>query len=174
MSPIFGIDFGTSNSALSVCMDGEVRMLDVDPGNPISNSLKSILYFLKEDGKTQSYVGYEGVTQYIDTEAEGRYMQSVKTFLPDSGFEKTAVYGQNYTLEELISIFLKVMKEKGEALIGSRSMTWFWDVQLYSPRTKSGKPWPANGSDVPPNLPGSKILPFKWNRLQLRFPMRTA
>lgn len=118
MSPIFGIDFGTSNSALSVCMDGEVRMLDVDPGNPISNSLKSILYFLKEDGKTQSYVGYEGVTQYIDTEAEGRYMQSVKTFLPDSGFEKTAVYGQNYTLEELISIFLKVMKERGEALIG--------------------------------------------------------
>ncbi|WDP88384.1 MAG: Hsp70 family protein [Desulfobacter sp.] len=118
MSPIFGIDFGTSNSALSVCMDGQVKMLDVDPGNPISNSLKSILYFLKEEGKTTSYVGYEGVTQYIDTEAEGRYMQSIKTFLPDTGFEKTAIYGQNYTLEELISIFLKIMKERGEALIG--------------------------------------------------------
>jgi len=118
MSPIFGIDFGTSNSALSVCLDGEVNMLDVDPGNPISNSLKSILYFLKEDGKIQSFVGYEGVTQYIDTEAEGRYMQSIKTFLPDTGFEKTAVFGQNYTLEELISIFLKVMKTRGETLIG--------------------------------------------------------
>jgi len=117
MSPIFGIDFGTSNSALSVSMDGQVKMLDVDPGSPISNSLKSILYFLKEDGKTQSFVGYEGVTQYIETEAEGRYMQSIKTFLPDAGFEKTAIFGQNYTLEELICIFLKVMKSRGEALI---------------------------------------------------------
>ncbi len=118
MPPIFGIDFGTSNSALSVCLDGQVKMLDVDPGNPISNSLKSILYFLKEEGRTKSFVGYEGVTQYIETEAEGRYMQSIKTFLPDAGFEKTAVFGQNYTLEELISIFLKVMKSRGEALIG--------------------------------------------------------
>ena len=47
MSAIFGIDFGTSNSALSVNEANRVRMLDVDKRNPISNSLKSILYFFK-------------------------------------------------------------------------------------------------------------------------------
>ena len=41
MSAIFGIDFGTSNSALSVNIGGKVRLLDVDRENPISNSLKS-------------------------------------------------------------------------------------------------------------------------------------
>ena len=104
MSAIFGIDFGTSNSALSVNINGKVRLLDVDPENPISNSLKSILYFLKDDGRTSSFVGYQGVKKYIENEADGRYMQSIKTFLPDTGFEKTSVYGKFYTLEQLISI----------------------------------------------------------------------
>ncbi len=117
MSPIFGIDFGTSNSALSVNLDGKVKLLDVDRENPISNSLKSILYFLKEDGRTNAYVGYEGVKQYIENEADGRYMQSIKTFLPDTAFEKTTIYGKPYTLEELISIFLKVMKQRGQEII---------------------------------------------------------
>jgi hypothetical chaperone protein len=117
MSAIFGIDFGTSNSALSVNMDGKVRLLDVDRENPISNSLKSILYFLKEDGRVKSYVGNEGVNAYIENEADGRYMQSIKTFLPDTAFEKTNIYGKSYTLEELIAIFLKVMKQRGQDII---------------------------------------------------------
>ncbi|MCP3945100.1 MAG: Hsp70 family protein [Desulfobacteraceae bacterium] len=117
MSAIFGIDFGTSNSALSVNMDGKVRLLPVDRENPISNSLKSILYFLKEDGLTKSYVGYEGVKAYIENEADGRYMQSIKTFLPDTAFEKTNIYGKPYTLEELIALFLKVMKQRGQDII---------------------------------------------------------
>lgn len=118
MSAIFGIDFGTSNSALSVNEANRVRMLDVDKGNPISNSLKSILYFLKEDGRTASYVGYEGIHKYIENGADGRYMQSIKTFLPDTAFEKTSIYGKRYSLEELISIFFRVMKERGENLMG--------------------------------------------------------
>ncbi len=117
MSAIFGIDFGTSNSALSVNIDNEVKLLSVDKDNPISNSLKSILYFLKEDGDTHSYVGYEGVNKYIENDADGRYMQSIKTFLPDTAFDKTSIYGKKYTLEQLISILLKVMKERGEKII---------------------------------------------------------
>ncbi|MCG8616924.1 MAG: Hsp70 family protein [Desulfobacterales bacterium] len=118
MSAVFGIDFGTSNSALAVARQGQVEMLNLDPENPISNSLKSILYFLKEDGETRSFVGYEGVAQYIANGADGRYMQSIKSFLPDTGFDKTQVYGTTYTLEELIAVFLKTMKERGEAVVG--------------------------------------------------------
>ncbi|HCY84851.1 MAG TPA: Hsp70 family protein, partial [Desulfobacteraceae bacterium] len=118
MSAVFGIDFGTSNSALAVARQGQVEMLNLDPENPISNSLKSILYFLKEDGETRTFVGYEGVAQYIANGADGRYMQSIKSFLPDTGFDKTSIYGTTYTLEELIAVFLKTMKERGEALIG--------------------------------------------------------
>lgn len=115
---VFGIDFGTSNSSVSLCHGNQVQLLSVDPENPISNSLKSILYFNKEAGQTRSYVGYEGVKAYMANEAEGRYMQSIKTFLPHPGFEKTSVFGKTYTLEELISFFLKTMKERGEIQIG--------------------------------------------------------
>jgi len=118
MSPTFGIDFGTSNSALAASVDSQVQLLDIDPGNPLSNSLKSILYFIKEEGQSLSFVGYEGVKQYIDNGAEGRYMQSIKSFLSDISFQKTNVYGKNYTIEELIGYLLKTMKERGEKIIG--------------------------------------------------------
>ena len=118
MSPIFGIDFGTSNSALAARVDNQVTLLDIDPENPLSNSLKSILYFIKEEGQTHSFVGYEGVRQYIDNGAEGRYMQSIKSFLSDTSFTKTAVYGKYYTIEELIGYLLKAMKQRGEKIIG--------------------------------------------------------
>jgi hypothetical chaperone protein len=118
MSPIFGIDFGTSNSALAASVDNQVQLLDIDPGNPLSNSLKSILYFIKEEGQNLSFVGYEGVKQYIYNGAEGRYMQSIKSFLSDTSFQKTNVYGKNYTIEELIGYLLKTMKERGETIIG--------------------------------------------------------
>ncbi|MGD9826553.1 Hsp70 family protein [Desulfobacter sp.] len=118
MSPAFGIDFGTSNSALAASVDNQVTLLDIDPGNPLSNSLKSILYFIREEGQTLSFVGYEGVKQYIDNGAEGRYMQSIKSFLSDPSFQKTNVYGKNYTLEELISLLLNIMKKRGEKIIG--------------------------------------------------------
>lgn len=117
MSAVFGIDFGTSNSALSVARRGQVEMLNPDPENPVSHSLKSILYFLKEDGETRIYVGHEGVAQYMDNGADGRYMQSIKSFLPDTGFDKTTVYGKSYTLEALIAVLLKAMKERGEAAV---------------------------------------------------------
>lgn len=118
MTPAFGIDFGTSNSALAVHQDNRVALLNIDPENPLSNSMKSILYFSKEEGRTRSFVGYEGVREYIDNEAEGRYMQSIKSFLPDTGFLKTSVYGKSYTLEDLICLILKTMKERGQKLIG--------------------------------------------------------
>lgn len=117
MSVIFGIDFGTSNSALSVAMDGKVNLLSVDRENPISNSLKSILYFSNEKGNSKTFVGYEGVKEYIKNGAEGRYMQSIKTFLPDTSFSKTSINKFSYTLEDLISIFFKVMKQRGQEII---------------------------------------------------------
>ncbi|MGD9826910.1 MAG: Hsp70 family protein, partial [Desulfobacter sp.] len=63
-------------------------------------------------------MGHEGVKQYIDNGAEGRYMQSIKSFLSDLSFQKTNVYGKNYTLEALIGHLLKTMKDRGENIIG--------------------------------------------------------
>ncbi len=117
MSTAFGLDFGTSNSSLSANRDGSVELLDIDKNSPIPLSLKSVLYFLKEKQGLKSYIGHEAITKYIETEAAGRYMQSIKSFLPDQTFQKTQIFSRYYELEELISFFLRTIKMRGEQLI---------------------------------------------------------
>lgn len=117
MTTAFGLDFGTSNSSLSVNRDGSVELLDIDKNSPIPMSLKSVLYFLKEKQGLKSYIGYEAIDKYIETEAAGRYMQSIKTFLPDPTFHKTEIFNKSYELEELISFFLRTIKIRGEQLV---------------------------------------------------------
>jgi hypothetical chaperone protein len=86
-------------------------------------SLKSVLYILEETREntrireTKVYVGYEAVEKYIETEAEGRYMQSIKSFLPNETFEKTEIFRKTYELEELIGYILRTIKERGEQII---------------------------------------------------------
>ncbi|MBA3028014.1 MAG: Hsp70 family protein [Desulfobacteraceae bacterium] len=119
MKKSFGLDFGTSNSALSLSDDDNVRLLDIDVHSPIKNSLKSVLYFMKEGIDRKAYVGYEAVKEYIATGGEGRYLQSIKTFLPDSSFTRTEILNKTYKLEELIAYLLRSMKERGEQTIQS-------------------------------------------------------
>ena len=119
MGNYFGLDFGTSNSAIAAIMNNEIRLLDIDRHNPIQNSLKSVLYFIKEGRKRKAYVGYEAVKEYIATGGEGRCLQSIKTFLPDSSFTETEILYKTYTLEELIAFILRTMKERGEQAIQS-------------------------------------------------------
>ncbi|MBT4594504.1 Hsp70 family protein, partial [bacterium] len=114
MSAIFGLDFGTSNSAISANINGEVQLINVDKNNPIQMSLKSVLYFYEEGTKRESYVGHEAVQKYIENEAEGRYMQSIKSFLTDQNFQHTEIFCKYYTLEKLISLILRTMKERAE------------------------------------------------------------
>lgn len=118
MATAFGLDFGTSNTSLSVNQNGTVALLDIDRESPIQMSLKSVLYFLKERQHFKYYIGQEAIARYIETEAAGRYMQSIKSFLPDPTFQKTEIFNKPYSIEELISLFLKPVKLRGEQLVG--------------------------------------------------------
>jgi hypothetical protein len=73
---IFGIDFGTTNSALAVNVNGNVEVIDVDQFNTGGNTLKSVLYFDPEEKKF--FVGQEAINNYIENDAYGRFMQSIK------------------------------------------------------------------------------------------------
>lgn len=112
MSAIFGLDFGTTNSALSVNVDGEVKMVDIDRFNVTSKTLKSVIYFNPEE--KQFYIGQQAVNHYLKNDAWGRYIQSVKTFLSDQNFEYTEIDGKFYKLDQLIAIILRNIKERGQ------------------------------------------------------------
>ncbi len=115
MSVFFGLDFGTSNSALSVNINGEVTLLDVDEYNRTGLTLKSILYF--DDYDKRIYTGEQAVSKYIENDAEGRYMQSIKSFLPDQNFDRTEIHRKYYQIDDLVALVLKQIKERGEQLV---------------------------------------------------------
>jgi hypothetical chaperone protein len=116
MGIVFGIDFGTTNSALSIYNDGKVDVIGIDDHNPVAKSMRSVLYFNDEN---KTYVGQDAINNYISDGAAGRFMQSIKTFLPSTSFDHTTIYGKKYTIEDLIYIILNKIKQKGEAYVGS-------------------------------------------------------
>jgi hypothetical chaperone protein len=115
MKIAFGIDFGTTNSALSVYRDGKTEIIPVDTGEYGGELMRSVLYFNDE---REIFAGHEAIRQYLWEGASGRFMQSIKTFLPNTSFVSTEIFGRKYTIEELVAIILRQIKERGEQFVG--------------------------------------------------------
>lgn len=117
MSIIFGLDFGTTNSLLSINDDNQVKVVDIDPYNRMGETLRSVIYFSEEN---EVFVGQQAIEQYIINAAGGRFMQSIKTFLPSKQFIQTIINRRRYELEDLIAIIFNRIKRKGEEYVGCR------------------------------------------------------
>ncbi len=115
MQIVFGIDFGTSNSALSVYRNGQVDMVSVDAASKTRSLMRSVLYFNEDN---DIFTGAEAIRQYIEEGGCGRFMQSIKTFLPSS-FSGTEIYGRRYAIDDLIAIILRQLKKQGEKHVGA-------------------------------------------------------
>lgn len=116
MQIVFGIDFGTTNSALSVYRNGTVEVLAVDGNGGAGELMRSVLYFSEEN---EIYAGHEAISQYVSDGAAGRFMQSIKTFLPNTSFDSTEIFGKRYMIDDLVAIILRKLKASGEAHVGS-------------------------------------------------------
>lgn len=115
MQIVFGIDFGTTNSALSVYRNGMVEVVAIDLGDGAGELMRSVLYFNEEN---EIFAGQEAIRQYVGDGACGRFMQSIKTFLPNTSFDSTEVFGRRYAIDDLIAIILRQIKARGEAHVG--------------------------------------------------------
>jgi len=115
MQIVFGIDFGTTNSALSIYHNGQVEVVNIDELNGNGSLMRSVLYFNEE---CEIFAGQEAISHYVDDGAAGRFMQSIKTFLPNRSFVSTEVFGKSYGIEDLVAIILRRIKAKGEARVG--------------------------------------------------------
>lgn len=105
-----GLDFGTTNSALAFAVRGEPATLAEfeSVGGP-TPSFRSVLFFGREDGQAgvETLAGPAAIERYLETDGEGRLMQSLKSFLASSLFQATSVFGRSTTLEELIGRLLQ-------------------------------------------------------------------
>ena len=115
MQTVFGIDFGTTNSALSVYRNGTVEVVAVDGSDHAGELMRSVLYFNEEN---EIFAGQEAIRQYVGDGASGRFMQSIKTFLPNTSFVSTEVFGKRYGIDDLVAIILRKIKARGEEHVG--------------------------------------------------------
>jgi hypothetical chaperone protein len=111
---IYGIDFGTTNSALAI--------LDTTTNTIVKIfSTPSLLFFPEEQpvrGQITSYVGDEAVTRYVDSRMKGRFMKSIKRVLPNKSFTDTHICGKRYKAEDLAALILVYLKKQADAFIG--------------------------------------------------------
>jgi hypothetical chaperone protein len=107
-----GLDFGTSNSAVT-CVDaaGVPVLARFPTAAGLIDTFPSVLHFEREleDGvpTLRAYAGAEAIERYLGHDTPGRLMRSLKAYLADRHFDGTSVYGRHLSLADLIAAFLK-------------------------------------------------------------------
>src|SRR5882757_6721452 len=117
----FGLDFGTTNSAIAITdAEGNSELAAFPDGNDLTTTFRSILYFYPE-GKgnkgihRNAVAGPEAISEYLEGETHGRLIQSLKSYLPSRTFTQTMLNGRNYGLDDLIAIIVRKLREGAEA-----------------------------------------------------------
>jgi hypothetical chaperone protein len=118
-----GLDFGTTNSAITVAYaDGSLRLARFTEADRLTDTFRSILYFFHpqdpESDSRYAAAGPEAIGAYLSAEPRGRLIQSAKSFLASRSFKQTAIYRSLYTLEDLIAIIAAELRSAAQDQFG--------------------------------------------------------
>lgn len=176
----YGLDFGTTNSAIAIEENGVGRVLNIDLQAIDPRVIRTLLYFLRREmvfdkhvpperiekneffqkeisyeGEQKLLIGEEAVEKYLEDNKDrkpgkrlkiytgnlvmatgaqsgdpvleyyeeidygiGRFMQALKTALKSPMYKGTAIFGKFYTLEEMVSLFIKQVKYQADNITG--------------------------------------------------------
>lgn len=116
---IYGIDFGTSNSALVI--------LDTHTNNIVKLfTTPSLLFFPEAKTAYEAFnfsIGHEAVERYVENRRKGRFMKSIKKVLPNKSFIDTRINGKSYKAEDLVSLILIHLKKQADEFLGQNITT---------------------------------------------------
>lgn len=109
-SNTLGIDFGTSNSAAGIMINGKPYLIPVEPGQM---TMPTSLFF---DFNTRKILFGSPANNALIEGREGRFMRSLKSVLGTSLMqENRRVMGETLSFVDIISRFLKEIKTRAEA-----------------------------------------------------------
>ncbi len=110
---IYAIDFGTCNSLLAqATAENASQAIKLDPSHYDPTIMRSTMFFSDHGGVT---FGQSAIKTYIAESGEGRFIRSIKKFLPSKNFTATRIGSKTYELEYLIGRFLREMKQRADA-----------------------------------------------------------
>ena len=105
---VAGIDFGTTNSAVSISDGGVPRMVRIDPN---CDTIPTALFF--DESSRHVFIGHDAYEKYCEPFSEGRLMRSLKRILGTSTMSTgTQIYGKYTKFEDVIGYFIQYLKEK--------------------------------------------------------------
>ena len=113
---IYAIDFGTSNSLLAAAnAEATSPPIPLDPGAGDPTLLRSLLFF----GEAGHFsCGAAAIRDFVENGLQGRFIRSIKKYLPDRSFSGTQIGFRTMNIETLISVFLRIMRERADAHFG--------------------------------------------------------
>lgn len=111
---LYGIDFGTTNSALSIYDEEKKEIVD-------TISIPSLIYFTEVksivDGESH-IVGEKAIDAYLNDGMKGRFIKSIKQILSRTTFTETRIHNKRYTASDLVALILKDLKGKADLITG--------------------------------------------------------
>ncbi|MDR3436936.1 Hsp70 family protein [Telmatospirillum sp.] len=122
-----GIDFGTTNSAVSLIGDdGSAKIVSMPPASdnagadmPRADTLRSILAFSPEHRdkarRLIPRVGQEAVDAYLFGDGDCRLLQSFKSYLTSRLFTSASIFNTPYSLEAMIALVVGRLRKAAEA-----------------------------------------------------------
>lgn len=112
-----GIDFGTTNSAIAIARgDRPVELVALGGDAPY---WRTILYF--EPGGAM-HAGPRAIARYLETEGDGRLVQSIKSHLASATFKSTQILGRRWPLEDMIAAYLRQLRAATPFDLGARAV----------------------------------------------------
>src|SRR5579863_978183 len=116
-----GIDFGTTNSAIAIA-DRETRSVSLAKFNEFAETFRSVLYFEKDGQgghrKLTVSAGPAAIEHYLRSDHEGRFIQSLKSYLSLRSLTATNILGRTYAFEKLVAILAQHLRKDAEASLG--------------------------------------------------------
>lgn len=111
---VAGIDFGTTNSAVSISDGGVPRMVQITPN---CDTIPTALFF--DDTDKRIYMGELAHQRYRDPFSDGRFMRSLKRVLgTPTMLTGTQIGGRYIPFQEIIGYFIAHLKEKLDMTAG--------------------------------------------------------
>jgi len=112
--PAIGIDFGTTNSAVAIARSADDVEL-VSLGG--AAYWRTVLYFEPGGGLS---AGAPAIARYLETEGEGRLVQSIKSHLASAAFSRTQIFNRTWQLDDMIAAFLRQARAAAPIELGNR------------------------------------------------------
>jgi hypothetical chaperone protein len=111
---LYGIDFGTTNSALSIYDEEKKELVN-------TIIVPSLIYFPQEQSEVSPLkyvIGEQAIEAYLKDGMKGRFIKSIKQILSRSSFIETRIHNKRYNASDLVALILSDLKTKADKITG--------------------------------------------------------